>query len=99
MQSAAAGPVDGEVLGVAAAEGADAVAVPAAEGAHIDAAMALSRAADALATRDGFAPQLALVLDPAFPLRTAASLDQAIEHLMRCGADSLVSVHPLDEAL
>ena len=88
-----------EVLGEAAAAGAEAVGVPAAEGERIDAAMALSRAADSLSARDGFAPQLALVLDPAFPLRTAASLDQAIEHLMRCGADSLVSVHPLNEAL
>lgn len=87
-----------EVLGLAAESGADVVGMPA-EVSPSDAAKALMQAADQLSARDGFAPQVALVLDPLFPLRTPAGLDQAIEHLFRCGADSLVSVHPLTEAL
>ncbi|MFZ1414483.1 MAG: HAD hydrolase family protein [Defluviicoccus sp.] len=87
-----------DVLGLAADANVDAVGLPV-ESALTDAGKVLALAADQLAVRDGFAPQVALVLDPSFPLRTAASLDQAIEHLFRCGADSLVSVHPLTEAL
>ena len=87
-----------DVLGLAADASVDAVGLPA-ESAQTDAGKVLALAADQLSVRDGFAPQVALVLDPSFPLRTPASLDQAIEHLFRCGADSLVSVHPLSEAL
>lgn len=42
-----------------------------------------------------FVPSVACVLDPGFPLRTAQMIDDAIDHLLRVGADTLLSVHPL----
>jgi N-acylneuraminate cytidylyltransferase len=71
--------------------------VEAAEG--DDAALALATALEALAGRDGFAPALAVVLDPPYPLRTPETIEAAIDLLWRCGADSLISVHPLTDKL
>ena len=53
----------------------------------------------ALEQLDGFAPALAVVLDPAYPLRSAETIDGAIDQLWRCGADSLVSVRLLSTPL
>jgi YrbI family 3-deoxy-D-manno-octulosonate 8-phosphate phosphatase len=58
----------------------------------------LRAALDTLAGSDGFAPALAVLVDPAFPLRTAQTIDDAVQHLWRCGADSLVAVCPLANA-
>lgn len=60
---------------------------------------AMLRAAIEASAEGGFAPALAILIDAAFPLCDAASIDGAVEHLWRCGADSLVAVYPLDEAL
>ena len=59
----------------------------------------LRAALEDLAERDGFAPAVAVLLDPAFPLRTPRMIDDAIDLLRRSGADSLVSVYPLSDAL
>jgi N-acylneuraminate cytidylyltransferase len=64
-----------------------------------DAPASLGAALEALAGRDGFAPALAVVLDPPYPLRTPATIEAAIDLLWRCGADSLISVHPLTDKL
>ena len=59
----------------------------------------LGAALEGLAERDGFAPALAVLLDPAFPLRAPRMIDDAIDLLRRSGADSLVSMYPLADAL
>ena len=64
-----------------------------------DAAVSLAAALEALAGRDGFAPALAVVLDPSYPLRTPETIEGAIDLLWRCGADSLISVYPLSDEL
>src|SRR5512132_3744757 len=63
------------------------------------AAASLGAALEALAGRDGFAPALAVVLDPPYPLRTPETIEGAIDLLWRCGADSLISVYPLTDKL
>ena len=63
------------------------------------AAASLGAALEALAGRDGFAPALAVVLDPPYPLRTPETIEGAIDLLWRCGADSLISVYPLTDEL
>ena len=70
-----------------------------ADGVAASEALNVRTALAALAGRDGYAPQVAALLDPAYPLRTAALIDGALDLLFRCGADSLLSVHPLAEAL
>ncbi len=70
-----------------------------ADGVAASEALSVRTALAALAGRDGYAPQVAALLDPAYPLRTAALIDGALDLLFRCGADSLLSVHPLAEAL
>ena len=64
-----------------------------------DRAAAVRAALGALAGRDGYAPQIACVLDPAYPLRGPTLIDDALDLLFRCGADSLVSVHGMSDAL
>ncbi|HYN38679.1 MAG TPA: HAD hydrolase family protein, partial [Rhodospirillales bacterium] len=59
----------------------------------------LRAALEAMSARGGFAPALAVLLDATFPLCDATSIDGAVEHLWRCGADSLIAVYPLDDAL
>jgi YrbI family 3-deoxy-D-manno-octulosonate 8-phosphate phosphatase len=59
----------------------------------------LGAALEALAERNGFAPALAVVLDPLYPLRTPETIEGAIDLLWRCGADSLISVYPLTDEL
>jgi N-acylneuraminate cytidylyltransferase len=88
-----------EVARIASELGADVVEVSGEPGAALTAAAALARAAEALADRDGFVPQAACILDPAYPLRRTDTLDGAVDHLFRCGADSLISVHELADAL
>lgn len=80
---------------LAADGGADVVAPPAEEG-H---AAPLRAALELLAGRDGLAPMLALVIDPTFPLNLTNTIDGAIEHMLRCGADSLLCVQPLRSGL
>jgi YrbI family 3-deoxy-D-manno-octulosonate 8-phosphate phosphatase len=64
-----------------------------------DAAASLAAAMEALAGRDGFAPTLALMLDPFYPLRAPETIEGAIDLLWRCGADSLISVYALTDSL
>lgn len=64
-----------------------------------DAPASLTAALEALAGQDGFAPALAVVLDPPYPLRTPETIEAAIDLLWRCGADSLISVYPLTDKL
>jgi N-acylneuraminate cytidylyltransferase len=86
---------DSELARQAADAGAEVIA-PAAD----DERAALLRSAlEAVAERSGFAPALAVLLDAAYPLCETATIDAAVEHLLRCGADSLVAVSPLDDAL
>jgi N-acylneuraminate cytidylyltransferase len=47
----------------------------------------------------GYLPSVALLLTPDFPLRSGAMIDGVIEHLSRVGADTLLTVHPLDDPL
>jgi YrbI family 3-deoxy-D-manno-octulosonate 8-phosphate phosphatase len=86
---------DAELRQLALDAGTDAIEPPAAGG---GAAMLLA-VLEVLAGRDGFAPALAVLLDPAYPLCTTETIDAAIEHLWRCGADSLIAVRPLDDGL
>jgi N-acylneuraminate cytidylyltransferase len=62
-------------------------------------AVVLSSALEVLADRSGYAPGVAIYLDPECPLRAAETIDGAVDHLLRCGADSLISVHPLEDRL
>lgn len=87
---------DSELARQAIDAGADVIPPPAAED---DRAAMLRDALETLAERGGFAPALAVLLDTAFPLCDAETIDGAIEHLWRCGADSLVAVYPLNDAL
>ncbi len=64
-----------------------------------DISVLLNAALEGMTEREGFAPVLAVLLDPEYPLRTPATIDDAIDFLWRCGADSLVSVYPLADAL
>jgi YrbI family 3-deoxy-D-manno-octulosonate 8-phosphate phosphatase len=64
-----------------------------------DAAASLAAAMEALAGRDGFAPTLAIMLDPFYPLRAPETIEGAIDLLWRCGADSLISVYALTDSL
>ncbi len=80
---------------LAADDGADVVAPPADE----DRAAPLRAALEMLAGHDGLAPMLALAIDPAFPLNLTRTIDGAVEHLLRCGADSLLCVQPVRGSL
>lgn len=55
---------------------------------------ALLHALDHLRDTEGYAPDLVVFLQATSPLRAPGSLDQAIEQLLTCEADSLVSVVP-----
>jgi N-acylneuraminate cytidylyltransferase len=101
-QARAARPVTKIVMMAADAEISRLMAdfgVEAVEASSGDAATMLTAALEALAGRDGFAPALAILLDPSFPLRTPETIERAIETLWGCGADSLVSVYPLADSL
>jgi N-acylneuraminate cytidylyltransferase len=68
------------------------------------ASLGLAGAAPLLAALDrlekeGFAPALVVVLPLRAPLRSPAMIDAAIDHMLRCGGDSLVSVHACHDAL
>ncbi|MFO1129500.1 MAG: HAD hydrolase family protein [Rhodospirillales bacterium] len=54
---------------------------------------ALSKALAHLEEDEGYAADLALLIDPAFPLLTPGLIEDAVDHLRRCGADALLSVH------
>lgn len=86
---------DAELARQATDAGAEVIA-PAADG---ERAGLLRSALEAVAEHSGFAPALAVMLDSAYPLCETATIDAAVEHLLRCGADSLVAVFPLDDAL
>jgi YrbI family 3-deoxy-D-manno-octulosonate 8-phosphate phosphatase len=62
-------------------------------------APALLAAALARLECEEFAPLVAILLDPEFPFRTAEAIEGAIDLLCRCGADSLVAVYPLANAI
>lgn len=53
----------------------------------------------ALAGRGGYAPPIACLLDPRCPLRGAQHIDGALEFLVHCGADTVLSVHAVDAPL
>lgn len=58
---------------------------------HID---VVCHALDWLQETAGQLPEYLLLLQPTSPLRTAADIDEAVEHVRRCRADALVSVCP-----
>lgn len=83
---------DGDLRRLAEDAGADAVQPP--DGS--DRADVLRAVLEQL---NGFAPALAILLDPAYPLRSPETIDGAIDQLWRCGADSLISVRLLSTPL
>lgn len=86
---------DAELRAAAADAGVD-VVEPGADAAPV---ALLRTAIETLAGRDGFAPALAVLIDPAYALCTTEVIDGAVEHLWRCGADSLVAVCALADSL
>jgi len=86
---------DVELARQAADAGAEVIAPPT-DG---DRAAVLRSALDTVAERGGLAPAFAVLLNAAYPLCDAGTIDAAVEHLWRCGADSLVAVSPLEDAL
>lgn len=52
-----------------------------------------------LRTTGGPVPAIAILLDPHYPLRSTDVIEGAIDHLLRCGADTLFSVTALDAPL
>lgn len=86
---------DAEAARLASDAGAD-VTAPPADG---DRAALLRAALEAVATAGGLTPAFAVLLDCRFPLSDTAAIDGAIQHFLRCGADSLVAVYPLDDPL
>lgn len=64
-----------------------------------DRAALLQAALEAVAATGGLAPASAVLIDSRFPLLDTAAIDGAIQHFVRCGADSLVAVYPLDDPL
>jgi N-acylneuraminate cytidylyltransferase len=87
---------DDALTAAAASLGAD-VIMPAA--ATAEPARLLADCLRELSERDGLAPSLALLLDPLHPLVTAPEIEAAIEHQLRCGADTLVTVAAIDAPL
>lgn len=104
--AAAARPVDriivvgGEALPAVAdgGPGISAMAAPPEEGTDLHAAT-LSQALAHLDETDGFAADVAVLVDPACPLLAPELIEGAVDHLRRCGADTLVSVHAADGPL
>ncbi|MBK8174278.1 MAG: HAD hydrolase family protein [Rhodospirillales bacterium] len=86
---------DAELVRLAEDAGVDVIAPPSRE----TPADMLRAAIDGLGARERFAPLLATILDPAFPMLTGDVIDAAIDELWRCGADSLLAVRPLAAAL
>lgn len=86
---------NGELTRLMANDGTDVVEAGAAE----DHPVLLRIALECLAERDGFAPDMAVLLDPAFPLRAPGMIDEAIHCLRQSGADSLISAYPLAGAV
>ena len=86
---------DADVALLATDAGADVVAPPP-DG---DRAALLRAALETVGASGGFAPAFAVLLDAASPLLDTASIDGATQHLLRCGANSLVAVYPLDDPL
>ena len=78
-----------------AREAGAAVVGPPAGGSTADGSALLTAALAALDAGDGFASALCLLLDPALAFRTAETIDGAIDHLLLCGADTLVAVSAL----
>jgi YrbI family 3-deoxy-D-manno-octulosonate 8-phosphate phosphatase len=87
---------DEPIAGLARSVGALTSALPA-EG--DDSAAQLREAISRLEPDTGFVAAVAVLLAPEFPLRSASTLDAAIEHLGRVGADTLLSVSPLLDPL
>lgn len=52
----------------------------------------LRHALDELGAREGYAPDVVVLLQPTSPLRTAEHIDAAVEELLVTGADSVVTV-------
>lgn len=62
-------------------------------------APALTAVLAALETDGSFLATAAVLLTPEFPLRTAAMIDDVIDHFAHVGADTLLTVHPLTDPL
>jgi N-acylneuraminate cytidylyltransferase len=86
---------DAELTRLIVDDGTEVVQTPASAG---DAPVLLMAALERLGG-EAFAPVLAVLIAPEFPLRKAEAIDGAIDLLCRCGADSLVAVYPLADAL
>ncbi|MFO1153549.1 MAG: HAD hydrolase family protein [Rhodospirillales bacterium] len=83
---------------VAAVPGVSVIGSPAADSGDPRAAT-LALALTQVEEGDVFASDVAVLIDPACPLLTPGQIDGAVEHLRRCGADTLVSVHATDGRL
>lgn len=81
---------DPDLAAAAEEQGAETLPPPAETGAAAQVGAAL-----ASQSARGTAPALAILLDPTFPLCDTDAIDAAVDHLWRCGADSLIAVRPL----
>lgn len=64
-----------------------------------DRAAILGHVLNELRERGGPAPAVAILLDPRYPFCDAEMIEGAIDHLLRCGADTLIAVTPIETAL
>ena len=55
----------------------------------------IEHAVSSLELAEGYRPEVAVLLQPTSPLRTSRDIDCAIEMLIDCNADSVVSVSPV----
>lgn len=89
---------DAAIAGDAANGGVDVIATPSAV-AQYGRAAELAFALEYLGQYNRLASAVAVLLDPLFPWCDAALIGGAIDHFVRCGADTLLSVNRLDGAL
>lgn len=80
---------------LAADADADVVATPPSS----DHAAILAHVLSELRQVGGVAPTIAVLLDPRYPFCGAHVVEGAIDHLLRCGADTLLAVTPIEAAL
>lgn len=83
-------------LAVLAADAGTDIIAPPADG---DRATLIDAALEAAAVSDGYVPAFVALLDAACPFFDTEAIDGALAHLLRCGADSLIAVYPLDEPI
>lgn len=62
-------------------------------------ALLLTHVLGELRQRGGAVPAIAVLLDPRHPFCSAEVIEGAIDHLLRCGADTLFSVTPVETPL